>query len=378
MNNQPRINPQPFLGRYSDNYKPHLDSNQLFLAKVIAVHHKNNTVDLQIVKTNDIISSSENSEGRFGARVATSSAHFNGNSLTSSGVVEPMQEGQLVILAFLYGFKSEPIVLGSFHNIWETTSNVLTDRYPLKPESSLEHLREALKYLRVTPSQLYHKIDGVGAVEFSHPSKTFMVLDPDFDEEVSDSHKSFDHNNLSEIDPVTGEVRSAKTEETLFPVKFMLSHRSSFEDEDTTWTKLFIDRTGEFRLTRDTNDDRLFYINLKENGDFLLRKQMDSSSHGEGKDFTELSINDKGSLDISRVKDNRETKVSIGDNGEIVLRRDDGTVTSITITDTNEVLLNQSSGSTVSLTNSGDISLNAKNNLILKAGGRVIIDENGN
>src|SRR6185312_3211035 len=131
MPNNPNINLQPFLGRYRENYKPQNEmGGYLTLAKVIKIHHKNSTVDLQIVKTNDSISSNESNEGRFGARILTASAHFNRETLASSGVIEPMQEGQLVILAFLDGFKNELIVLGSLHDIWEVHNNILTKQYP--------------------------------------------------------------------------------------------------------------------------------------------------------------------------------------------------------------------------------------------------------
>ncbi len=53
-------------------------------------------------------------------------------------------------------------MIGSFHNTWQMEMNILTDTYPLNVANDFDAVREGNKYLRVFPSQLYHKVDGMG------------------------------------------------------------------------------------------------------------------------------------------------------------------------------------------------------------------------
>jgi hypothetical protein len=326
MSNKPNIRLQPHLGRVKDNYKPHNDmGGVLAVAKVLKVHHKQGTVDLQVIKTNDVISSDTSNEGKFAARVLTTSAHFDNASMSSSGVVEPIQEGQMVLLAFIDGLKANPIVLGSFHQTWSTEQNILPSSYPLDPEEGLWDRREALKYLRVHPSQFYQRIDGIGAMEMSHPSKTFLQIDPDlYDEGINDEHGGYDHSKLNEKDPQFGGTRSGRTQESTNPVNVLFVHRSSPEDETTTWTKFFINAQGMFRVTRDNNDNSLSYLQMTETGDIKIRRQIDSPVHEDGNNYSEISLAETGGVSIARTIDGNTSSVSVDDNGDIILQHSSG------------------------------------------------------
>ena len=321
---------QPHLGRVKNNYKPHLDFNMIAVAKIIKVHHKHGTVDLQLIKSNNVISSDPSNEGKYGARILTTTAHYDPVLMSSSGVVEPIQEGQLVLVAFIDGLKNQPVILGSFHQTWESEQNILPNIYPLNPNNSMWEKREALKYLRVHPSQFYQRVDGIGAMEMSHPSKTFLQIDPDLYGEISDSHKGYDHINLNERDPYTGQSRSARTEESSYPVNVLFIHRSNFDDSMTTWTKFFINSSGMFRLTRDNNDGTLSYLQISENGEMILRRQTDSPNHGEGENYSEMSIGQDGTIAMSRVVDGKSSSIAVDGYGDIILSHKDGSYVKLT------------------------------------------------
>lgn len=315
---------QPHLGRVTDNYKPQLDMTSLAIAKVTKVHHKHHTVDLQVIKSNSTISSDSSSEGKYSARVMVAAAHYDPQLASSSGIIEPLQEGQLVLLAFVDGLKHQPIILGSFHQTWETEHNILPDHYPLTPEDSMEDKRDAIKSLKVHPSQFYQRIDGIGSMEMSHPSKTFLQVDPDLYGEIGDGHREYDHINLNEKDPFTGKTRSGRTEESSYPVNVLFVHRSNFDDQMTTWSKLFIDKEGMIRLTRDNNDNKLTYVEMPKEGGIKIRRQLDSNEHGGGSNYSESGVDESGSPYLSRAIDGAESKVSISSNGDIVLSHKDG------------------------------------------------------
>lgn len=375
-------NLQPHLGGgFKTNNKPYNNvGGYLAIAKVTKVHHKQGTVDLEIVRDHSGHTSSPtmDTQGKFGARVSTVSAHWNEKLMSSSGVVEPIQEDQLVILAFLDSYKSQPIVLGSFHQTWKTFQNVMTKDYPLLTNKFLDDYREALKYLRVAPSQMYHKIDGIGAIEYSLPSKTFMKIDPDFEEVMDDSHGGFDHKDLSEKDPVTHETRHGKTEETLHPVKILFDHRSLYQDEDSRHTKFYINKDGGFRVTRDCNNGTLTYSEFNEEGYYKLRRQLGSSDHDADKNFVEINITEEGTIQIQKNVEGEVSSIELDSNNDISVTHYKGSRIKMDSTDIsvkhqkgNEIKmdsfnieLEHRSSSYIRMDSNGDIIIDAKRYLI--------------
>lgn len=323
---------QPHLGRRQENYKPHdAMGGHLSLAKVIEVHHKHGTVDVQLIKSGGLITSSEDNEGKYGVRVLGTTAHHNRELLNYSGTIEPIQKGQIVVVAFLDNSKQEPFILGSFHNTWKRENNMLTDKYPLRPEESIEDEKEAFKYLKIFPSQVYNRVDGIGGIETSHPSKSFSKIDTGFDSdiEIDDKHKGFDHKDLEEKNKHTGETLSSGTEISAMPLNMLSVHRSSHYDEDTTWTKFFIDPLGMFRVTRDNDDDKLTYMEFGNEGSFKVRRQIDSPLHGNGQDSSEISITEEGTLCMERISEG-SSKVEIDTSGDIMIKHKSGSYISMT------------------------------------------------
>lgn len=414
------IVPQSNLGRLAHNYKNSKDmKGKNFLAKVTKVHHKSNTVEVVLIKSMTKLTSAMENEGNLGVRVAVSTAHFDSNKQTSSGVVEPIQVDQLVVVGFLDNVGTSPVMLGSFHDTTKYKNNPLTERYPLDIENNFEDLREGLKYLRVTPSQMYHRIDGIGGMELSFPSTTFLKVDIDEEDVMTDEHSGFDHEDLSEKDPHRQyTTRKGVTEESQLPVSLLFVHRSSFYEEFTTWTKLFVNKEGMVRLSRDNNDDTLTYLEVDPEGGFTHRRQLDSSylpgtSGGEeSKDYIELTVDKDANYTLERVDEEkqRKTKTSLtidtiessyedasrnlkissktdaseialtydkggavsqvvaGDDGITLTRTVGGSTTVFYISNSGELGFNHPSGSFLSVTNDGTVHLHAGCTLITTQG----------
>lgn len=353
---------QPHLGRVFDNYKPTSDMfGVLTLAKVIKVHHKSNTVDIQFIKRKGALTSDSGNEGKQGVRVLTQSAHYEQNSMSPSGVVEPMLLGQIVVVSFLDGDKNKPIILGSIHNTTSSGKNILTKDYPLHPADTLKKLQEANKYLKVFPSQFYTKVDGVGGVEVSHPSRAFLKIDA-HDEELDDGYLAYEHEDLTETNPVTGATIGARLSETQPSAKILFSHvsavddgtRERTEDEEEyvglvqltrdTWTKIFISEEGLLRFTRDNNDDKVSYVEFDPKGRIKIRRQQDDSVQGFGYNNSELVLGEDGEISLIRNTENQKTE--------------------ITITKEEEINIKHHTGSIIQFTNNGDIIIKPKNKII--------------
>ena len=312
---------QPHLGKVATRYKNGDNiSGYIALGKVIKVHHKFNSCDVQITKTNNLITSSPDMQGKFGARMCVSMAHYNRTTGASSGVIEPILEGQMVIVAFLDNKKAEPIIIGSIHNTWETQTSILPNEYPV------DSYNESAKYLRVFPSQLYHKVDGYGGVEVCFPHTSFFVANSDIDNSISDIHLRFDHKDLSEKDPVTGDTRLGKDVESVQCNRMLFVHRSSYSESSCTWTKFFIDRDGSFRTTRDNNDNTLSYLEFTKSGAIKVVRQNDSPLRGAQKEGTEIGLYEDGRAFIERKMGGVHSTVEVASSGKVTLSVNNATI----------------------------------------------------
>jgi len=317
MVENPRIATQPHLGRPEDLYKPSSKmQGYMAVAKVLVVHHKLQTADVQIINTSDIFSCPASSEGKHSPKISTPNSGFDPIFMTSWGTIEPMTEGQLVLLAFLDSTGTKPVIIGTLHDTEETFKNTLTSIYPLN-EHDANDMAEALKYLKVFPCQSYHKVDGHGGIEHSHSSKTFLKMDSDVYNTISDTHGGYDHKNLSELDQVIKRVREGRTEASMFPLNILFCHRSNFEDSFTTWTKFFLDKFGMARLTRDNNDGTLSYYEVAPGGSLKSRRQIDSDIHGLGENYSESIINSDGSISVVRNIQGELSEYNISVSGEL-------------------------------------------------------------
>lgn len=317
---------QSSMGRvYQDANQDMFMNGYLTVAKVLKVHHKSNTADVVVVNTKDTITSSYENEGRFSARILTPLAGYDNETKTSWGVVNPIMVGSLVLLGFLDNMKSRPIILGQFHEP-DSINNVSSNMYPINPKSPGYQRREALKSLEVFPSQTYRKVDGEGNIEFVHPSKSFFVAyntSADTQDYINDSHKGFDHEHVSEVDPKTGKPRETPFDESKTPIKTLYVHRSSFNDDITTWTKFFINSDGAIRITRDNNDGMLTYTEIEKDGIWRVRRQADSNIHGESEDFGEFVLDQDGSAFIQRKVDELNlARIGLDNRGNIILESD--------------------------------------------------------
>jgi len=289
------------------------------LGRVIKVHHKHNTADVKLIRFNDVLMGSTENEGRYACKILVNSAVYNQKLDKSSGVVEPMVVGQLVIVAFIDNMKTQPIIIGSMHRM-DAPENMLTTRYPVDESD----VREAHKYLRVFPSQDYLKVDGMGNMEIATHSKTFFVFTEDG---ADDAHMSFDFENLTEKDKKT--KKTITMEDFLYrnPKDFLMVFRDNWEDDLTTWTKLFVRKDGLLRVTRDKRDGKLTYMSLDVDGQLKLRRQLDSHEHESGSSYSEVGVDVDGTAYLKSSGTSGETSVKVDTGGRVTIKNSKVTIT---------------------------------------------------
>jgi hypothetical protein len=320
---------QSSLGRISQNYRPDMNmSGYLTVAKVIKVHHKSGTADVVAVNSKDTFTSNGDNEGKFSARILQNFSNYDESRGKYWGSVSPIAEGSLVLLGFLDNMKNRPVILGQFHRP-DNVENVLPGVYPLNEKEGGYNRREALKTLNVYPSLAYKKIDGESNIEFSHASKSFFAMyntSMDTQDYLNDSHMGFDHQNLTEVDSRTGQPIETDIDEAKSPTKMLFVHRSSFDNDSTTWTKFFVDASGLSRITRDNNDGKLTFLELSEKGRFSVRRQLDSPLHNESDNYSEIAQEEDGHTVIRRVNGDTVTEIGVNQAGNAVMSHSSGSV----------------------------------------------------
>ncbi|MBD1372587.1 hypothetical protein IC620_09495 [Hazenella sp. IB182357] len=291
----------------------------LTIAKVLKVHHKRGTADVQIIHTGDTVTSHEHHEGIYAVPIMQTMSGHSEKRGKAWGTITPLTEGSYVILTFLDKMKKRPILIGQLPSL-QPERNVYPEFYPLRESVAGHDRQEAWKQLTVFPSQAYTRVDGESNVEWVHANKSFFAMFRDGHYDVMDTedhHLALDRSNLSE--DFESDLLEAQT-----PAKLLYVHRTSFDDGQTTWTKFFLDDEGTLRITRDNRDEQLTYLELQEDGAFRVRRQLDSPLHGEGENYSELQQAADGALGFTRVQGERSASVGVTATGEVNLTHSSG------------------------------------------------------
>lgn len=308
------INTQANLGNVVQSTRK--DQNMygvIMLGKVTKVHHKTNTADVKLVRSNNLLAGSDTKEGRFSCRISSSFSMFNTSTNTSSGVIEPIQKDQLVMVTFLDGLKAQPVIIGSL-SYPDTEQNISTGLYPLNITEDDTDLKESLKYLRVFPSQDYYKVDGRGNMEIAFHNKSFISFSEEGLSDYSCKKGGTAHSSLSEKSKFTGNtigIDENFKDDTgndytsyIGAKDLLMIFQTSWYDDQATWTKVFMDCTsdteaGTLRITRDNSDNSLSFFELRNSGEIRLRRQLDSDEHdNENCKYTEINIDRSGNVNI--------------------------------------------------------------------------------
>jgi hypothetical protein len=328
------IQMQSGLGKVSNESRKDQDMfGVMSLARVTKIYHKTNTADVTLVRTNNRIRGSNKTEGRFSCRILNSNSGYDEKNQLSYGVVEPITEGQLVVITFLDGLKNQPVIVASMHYP-DNENTVSAAKFPLEPEDSTIDLREYRKYLKVFPTQDYFKVNAVGDLELALHSKSFLTWT---EAEVSDFsilHGGTDFSNLSEKNKVDGSTLSMPKDYVdpfgndyntyCKPKNLLLVLRDNEDDELTSWTKIYADMTinkGLIRVSREPRDGTLSFFEIGAKGSLRLRRQINSEKLDDvGTEekkpiYSEVIIEENGHTTIT---DSRGAEIKLID-GKVII-----------------------------------------------------------
>lgn len=256
---------QSGLGRVRKEAKSNENVNDLLLAKVTKVNYLYNTVDVVTTDVKgEIFSQTPETKGKYSARVPVT---FGGSLLNgmSYGETSPINVGDTVLIGFIRGITSAPIVINVYKSdfVARDLAPTLADQSYISglPETP-ENFDLLFTKLQVFPSQTYHKVSGLGNIERTLPGRVFFKTSTEFESNAYVDDAEFSYESLEGITKRNGDIREpleGVTPNILFQVPWSgvtenvtniffsdgLFRASNVFKNTNTNTHLFMDRTGD-------------------------------------------------------------------------------------------------------------------------------------
>lgn len=298
------IRTQASLGsEFKRRYKESENIDRISLAVVRAVNYRYNTVDVSSYSVGSEFSSNHQTKGRYSAKLPI---QFSGRTVEGDafGQVNPIEIGTLVLIGFLDGKKTAPIVISV---VGHADDNKELSRSPVDgadpKDTEMKQLTQ--QSFKVYPSLTYENVDGFGNRVTSFTGKSFVAFDADSgdlmgglsDDGVGTAYEDFDSSYY-----YSGKLIEPK--ESKAPV-LLLKHQGhinannekGYEENDNV-TMMFIDQDGTYRTSVvNSEEEARSYIELdSQTGRIRLRKQNDSTKPGRSDDYTGIDIDDYGIL----------------------------------------------------------------------------------
>lgn len=298
------------------------NNGYLAFGKVLKVHAKRYTADVQLYGSSDTIMSSTSNEGVHSCRIGVGNAGVDGYFKKPYGEIVPIQKGSIVLIGFIRNTTKKPVILRVFHNITEEMgernyNNILTSAYPVDSEEDL------FRYTNISRIQDFVTMDGIGNFEVASHTKSFFVgiNKKEIDEE------NFDYEDLSIRNPDGTVVKVDEVNSK--PMKFLAVFRDKFLDGASNSLRVIIDsaRTA-FRLAKlQKSENKLSMFEIDQNGAIKLRRQLDTKSWQEdSKNYTEICITSDGNIEIT-LHGSKETSLKVTGAGLNIDTKDSVSVT---------------------------------------------------
>lgn len=371
MFNQPQL--QSSLGEVS-SMKTAKDRNwnmgTLALGKVVRVHPKRYTADVQLYGSHDILASTKSQEGRHSCRICVENAGFDPIHNKPYGKVVPIQKGSIVLVGFLGNTIEQPIIIRVLHHIGESLDNnnmgnILNASYNSDSDDTLT------RFLNISPIQDFISIDEEGNFEVASHTKSFFVGK----ERLMDD-EYYDYEDLEVKTPDNKTLHVAENYSK--PKKYMAVFRDAFIDTITNWLKIIVDASKtSFRVAKlQQKANKSTYLEVDEDGAFTLRRQLDTKSFDKDncKNYSEVTVQADGKIQISFIgathtvftinSDGSGVNLETTDDINITTEKDIHVKGKDMTVDGRDMTIN---GRDMNITSEGSIKMSAENSLDITA-----------
>lgn len=304
-------------------YKGGQNINQLMFARVLRVNYEYNTVDVA-TEDGSFISSPG---GELAAKMPVTFAGKNSDGVPF-GQIAPIEVGSLVLLGFVRGSKTSPVILNVYADNVEAKE---LSRSPLGGVDSLDREldRETQQFYRLYPGMNFDNVDGGGNRTSTLTGKSYISTDSSGGVEVgglNDYGYGTEYSQLEASYTTDGnliEPRNPKAPTMLLrheggSVRLDGEYIAKEDDHVFMW---YLDEDGTQRssILREGEDWRA-YIEMTPEGRISLVRQNDSKLVGKTQDKVEISLTNQG------------VEITVGDRTTIMTK--DETIGDLTVPNT--------------------------------------------
>lgn len=330
---------QSNLGNVEYLFRGDLDNKgKIALATVKGTNNKNQTVD--VVLFNDFYLGEADDERTISCKRMESSTGFEREAGLSHGSVTPLQDGELVLVAFVDSMKYRPVIIGSI----APPSNEAT--YSPKVKAKGEEADERFESFTVSKNQDHTFTNGDGEFEKNYHTGTVITGRK---EKVSDHRENgYSYNDITLRKKKNYEpIRAAKDKVNYKPFNYLMVTKNIWEDEeDTIYTRFYHDSEhGVTRVSRDGKNKLTYFemddgvtLQMQRDSNRRPRKEYEPSKYEHNtlrksdrpyieevekkepefqkiNDFTSLKMNKDGSVEVFMQNGPDASVISLSQNG---------------------------------------------------------------
>lgn len=234
------------------------------------------------------------------------------------GCYRPVQKGSQILVAYIGGDTSRPIVIGVYPDNETSYELISPVHYNTGDDSTDDVQNDALGERKIYPNQQMMYESGKGDILRSMGGKSFLYISENGSGYLDDINYAYDEirdfydADANEIEPTMTKAQS-----------WLLVHEDNDSDEsaDGHRTRFYVNRSGELMVTFANKDDpnNIVVLEASKDSGFKLTKRFDSSNlKEESEDYVQFGIGNGNNVSIKSVDSGDATSFYL-DNGNIRL-----------------------------------------------------------
>ena len=243
------------------------------------------------------------------------------------GCYRPVQTGSQILVAYIGGDTSRPIVIGVYPDNEESYELISPVHYNTGDDSTDDVQNDALGERKLYPNQQMMYESGKGDILRSMGGKSFLYISENVSGYLDDINYAYDSirdfydADANEIEPTMTKAQS-----------WLLVHEDNDSDEaaDGHRTRFYVNRAGELMVTFANKEDpnEIVVLEASKESGFKLTKRFDNSNLKEDSNtYVQLGIGNGNKINISSVDSGDATTFDLS-NGAINLSTPEkGTIT---------------------------------------------------
>lgn len=243
------------------------------------------------------------------------------------GCYRPVQTGSQILVAYIGGDTSRPIVIGVYPDNEESYELISPVHYNTGDDSTDDVQNDALGERKLYPNQQMMYESGKGDILRSMGGKSFLYISENVSGYLDDINYAYDSirdfydADANEIEPTMTKAQS-----------WLLVHEDNDSDEaaDGHRTRFYVNRAGELMVTFANKEDpnEIVVLEASKESGFKLTKRFDNSNLKEDSNtYVQLGIGNGNKINISSVDSGDATTFDLSNGAINLATPEKGTIT---------------------------------------------------